>query len=111
MSTGEIIALAAAIAGPLASVICVIVNNGHTKRQMMSTEERIRAENDKRQDEILLLTLRTTIQGIYAMYRTDHAIPQVVYEGMCTMYDAYINKGGNSYIKALKHEMDNWCRF
>lgn len=111
MSVGEIIALVAAIAGPLASVVCVVINNRNTKRQMLETEARIREENDKKQDEILKLSLRTTIQGIYAMYRTEHAIPQVVYEGMCQMFDTYTQMGGNSYIKTLKCEMDAWARY
>lgn len=111
MSTGEIIALIAAIAGPLASVVCVMINNRNTRKQMLETEAQIREETDKKQDKILKLSLRTTIQGIYAMYRGEHSIPQVVYEGMCQMYDTYVGMGGNSYIKALKAEMDAWDRY
>lgn len=58
------------------------------------------------QEELLRVTLRTNIQCIYALYRGARRMPPDVYEGMCALYDRYVALGGNSYITAMKREMD-----
>lgn len=87
------VTLIVGIASPLASVVAAIIT--------------IRTK----QKQILILCLRSVIQGIHSTYRDKKALPAEVYRGMCEMYDQYHDPKGlnqNSYISALKAEMDKW---
>ena len=111
MSVGEIIALVSAIAGPLASVVCVVINNRNTKRQMLETEARIREENDKKQDEILMMTLRNSIKMTYQSGKLNKLLEKTLWEGACAEYDKYKALGGNSYVHDLMEQMQTWDKY
>lgn len=121
MSTGEIISLVAAIAGPLASVICVIVNNASIKRKNEETAlemiqkqtaaaESLKADLDKSQQEMLLQIYRTSIATIHSIYAPMGRIPLNVFSEVCRTYDLYKGLGGNSYIHDMVEDMRRWCR-
>ena len=89
------------------AVATLIAGRKDTKEQLKAQK----AEVDEKQNEIILLTLRTNIMTIYASYRTEKQIPRDVYQGMCDMYDKYKEKGGNSFIHQIKVEMDGWYHY
>lgn len=96
--TGElIVTLIIGIASPIATMISALMT-------MRKESKKI----DEKQNEVIMINLRTQIQGIYAIYKDKQEMPLSVYSSLCSLYDKYENMGGNSYIKELKNEMDHF---
>ena len=104
MSGELIVALIAAIASPIASIVCVAIQSRKTRAE---ANERA-AMSETKQNEILMLCLRTSIHSVYMMYRDKGEIPDSVFNGVCAMYNQYTAVGGNCYITALFNEMKGW---
>ena len=102
-----LVAAIPALISAIVAVVTMVASRKDTKDQIKAMKD----ETDEKQNAILQLTLRTTIQGIYSSYRGDRQIPMIVYQGMTDMYDQYKAAGGNSYIHQLKHEMDEWLKY
>lgn len=91
--TIEVTCAIIAVIPAILSVVINIVEIGKTRRDIMKT------------------TLRSNIVQIYHMYKDQKDIPLGVYDGMCNQYDDYVKFGGNSYVHALKKEMDEWHKY
>lgn len=102
--------LAAGVPALISAVVAIVtmISNRNTMKAEVAA---MKNEVDQKQNEILQMTLRSNIQGIYSMYKGERRIPQIVYQGMCAMFDQYVKAGGNSYIKQLKAEVDGWERY
>ena len=55
-----------------------------------------------------LTTLRHEITLIYEKYRGKKEIPTRMRENLCSLYQDYAQRGGNSYIKTIYEEMLDW---
>lgn len=55
-----------------------------------------------------LTTLRHEITLIYEKYRGKKEIPMRMRENLCSLYQDYAQRGGNSYIKTIYEEMLDW---
>lgn len=102
-----LVATIPAVISATVAVVTLIAGRKDTKDQLVAQK----AEADEKQNEIILLTLRTNIMTIYAAYRSERQMPIDVYQGMCEMYDKYKEKGGNSFVHQIKVEMDSWIHY
>ena len=48
-----------------------------------------------------LTTLRHEITLIYEKYRDKKEIPMRMRENLCSLYEDYVQRGGNSYVKTI----------
>lgn len=55
-----------------------------------------------------LTTLRHEITLIYEKYRDKKEIPMRMRENLCSLYEDYVQRGGNSYVKTIYEEMLDW---
>lgn len=55
-----------------------------------------------------LTTLRHEITLIYEKYRDKKEIPMRMRENLCSLYQDYAQRGGNSYVKTIYEEMLDW---
>lgn len=55
-----------------------------------------------------LTTLRHEITLIYEKYRDKKEIPMRMRENLCSLYEDYVERGGNSYVKTIYEEMLDW---
>ena len=55
-----------------------------------------------------LTTLRHEITLIYEKYRDKKEIPMRMRENLCSLYEDYVQRGGNSYVKTIHEEMLDW---
>ena len=55
-----------------------------------------------------LTTLRHEITLIYEKCRGKKEIPMRMRENLCSLYQDYAQRGGNSYIKTIYEEMLDW---
>lgn len=55
-----------------------------------------------------LTTLRHEITLIYEKCRGKKEIPMRMRENLCSLYEDYTQRGGNSYIKTIYEEMLDW---
>jgi len=55
-----------------------------------------------------LITLRHEITLIYEKYGGKKEIPTRMRENLCSLYQDYAQRGGNSYIKTIYEEMLDW---
>lgn len=52
--------------------------------------------------------LRHEITLIYENYREKKEIPSRMRENLCSLYEDYSSRGGNSYVKQIYNEMLTW---
>lgn len=55
-----------------------------------------------------LTTLRHEITLIYEKYRDKKEIPMRMRENLCSLYEDYVQRDGNSYVKTIYEEMLDW---
>ena len=96
-----------ALISAIVAVITIVASHKDTKKQLAAQKD----ETDEQQNELIVETLRNSLMTIYSTYRVEKQMPILVYEGMCKSYDNYEKKGGNSFIKVLKSEMDSWYKY
>lgn len=58
--------------------------------------------------ESQLCILRHQITGIYYKYLENKKIPAHTKQDLCYLYEQYEKLGGNSYVKQIYLEMQNW---
>ena len=100
-----------ALIGAVASIVTVVINARKTRSEVRDTTKQLKEDIDKQQNETIVLSLKNNIQGVYAMYRGERAIPLAVWSGICEMYDDYTKRGGNTYIHDLFDEMKQWDKY
>lgn len=59
-------------------------------------------------DKTDLAIIRNTITHIYFKYKDIKKIPHYEKENLISLYDQYERLGGNSYVKGIMAEMQNW---
>ena len=59
-------------------------------------------------DKTDLAIIRNTITHIYFKYKDTKKIPHYEKENLISLYDQYERLGGNSYVKGIMAEMQNW---
>lgn len=62
-------------------------------------------EKSERSD---MCILRHEITLIYETYKDKKKIPCKMRENLCFLYEDYVGRGGNSYIKQIYKEMLDW---
>ena len=62
----------------------------------------------KSEDEGIKCLLRSDMLRTYYKHREEKTIRQYEYENFMLEYKAYIAKGGNTFIKHVKKEIDEW---
>ena len=102
-----LVAAIPALISAIVAVITMVASRKDTQRQLASNKD----ETDEQQNELIVETLRNSIMTIYSTYRVEKQMPLLVYEGMCKSYDNYESRGGNSFVKVLKKEMDSWYKY
>lgn len=85
-------------------------NQNETKREInnikeMFAEVTFTLNTDK---ESTLAALRHSITSIYQTYLPKKALPERVREDLMSLYNAYHNLGGNSYIHQIYEDMMEW---
>ena len=61
--------------------------------------------------ESQLSLLRHEITSIYYQYLEEKKIPTHTKQDLCYLYEQYEKLGGNSYVKQIYLEMQNWEEF
>lgn len=102
-----LVATIPAVISAVVAIITLVASRNDTKRQLETQKN----ETDEQQNELIVETLRNSLMTIYSTYRAEKQMPLLVYEGMCKSYDNYESRGGNSFVKVLKHEMDEWYKY
>lgn len=92
-------------------ILTAIITSATSLAIVLVNNKKMREDSKDKQNELIQMTLRNTIQGVYAMYRGDGCIPETVYDGLCKMFDRYKEAGGNSYIVQLMKEINEWDRY
>lgn len=85
-------------------------NQNETKKEInnikeMFAEVTFTLNTDK---ESTLAALRHSITSIYQTYLPKKILPQRVREDLMSLYNAYHNLGGNSYIHQIYEDMLEW---
>lgn len=112
----EAIKLIGAAAGAILSIITLITALSKKPKQWLinTVKEATKNEFDKihsfidKTEKTDLTTLRHEITLIYEKYRDKKEIPMRMRENLCTLYEDYLQRGGNSYVKTIYEEMLDW---
>lgn len=73
------------------------------KSELITTNNRLNAAE---QNDVAIL--RNTITHIYFKFKDQKKIPHYEKENVISLYERYRNLGGNSYIKNIVKEIENW---
>jgi len=72
-------------------------------------EDKIRKEEMELQKEVDRCVLRDLITGIYYEYEKEKKIPTYALEDVTALYELYLKRGGNSYVKSLVRQItEEW---
>lgn len=112
----EAIKLIGAAAGAILSIIALITALSKKPKQWLinTVKEATKDEFNKihnfieKTEKTDLTTLRHEITLIYEKYRDKKEIPMRMRENLCTLYEDYTQRGGNSYVKTIYEEMLDW---
>lgn len=112
----EMVKLIGGAAGAILSIIALITALSKKPKQWLINiiKEATRDEFDRihsfieKTEKTDLTTLRHEITLIYEKYRDKKEIPMRMRENLCTLYEDYVRRGGNSYVKTIYEEMMNW---
>ena len=116
LSILEIIKLIGATCGALITIAGFLGIISKKPRKWITdvVKEATKDEFDKihtfteRTEKTDLTTLRHEITLIYEKYRGKKEIPMRMRENLCSLYQDYAQRGGNSYIKTICEEMLDW---
>lgn len=112
----EMVKLIGGAAGAILSIIALITALSKKPKQWLinTIKEATKDEFDRihsfieKTEKTDLTTLRHEITLIYEKYRDKKEIPMRMRENLCTLYEDYVRRGGNSYVKTIYEEMMNW---
>lgn len=63
---------------------------------------------NKTQNEAIKALLRASMVSTYYRYKNTKKIPYYEKESWYSEFESYTQLGGNSFIKDIKKEIDNW---
>lgn len=112
----EMVKLIGGTAGAILSIIALITALSKKPKQWLinTIKEATKDEFDRihsfieKTEKTDLTTLRHEITLIYEKYRDKKEIPMRMRENLCTLYEDYVQRGGNSYVKTIYEEMLDW---
>lgn len=112
----EIIKMIGAAAGGILSILALFTMLSKKPKQWFidNVREATKDEFDKihhfidKTEKTDLNTLRHDITLLYEKYRDKKEIPMKMRENICTLYEDYVARGGNSYVKTIYEEMMSW---
>lgn len=78
-------------------------DNLELKELMKSIDEKLHSNN-----ATMVCLLRHSITDIYQEYKEKKEIPAHVKQDLCSLYEDYHARGGNSYVHTIYEEMMDW---
>ncbi len=82
------------------------------KVKAIQAENKTQSEAIKNENKIQSIAieslLRTNMVSTYYRYKKDKKIPYYEKESWYSEFESYTQLGGNSFIKDIKKEIDNW---
>lgn len=88
---------------------CKIIKEANEEQfKAMEDEFKKLHQSNEKSEKTDICILRHEITLIYENYKDQREIPERMRENLCCLYEDYIERGGNSYVKTIYSEMMTW---